>query len=172
MKKEYMTTDVITKHDVYQNVINRLKEDGVDYTILSHTPVYTMEQASIVCDHLPEQGVKVLFIRVYNSKKKYGFALIVWTGSLPIDFVSVSNNILAKKISMATPEEVIQNLGIEIGSLSPFGYEHHFPLIFDSRLCKQDSVYINAGRHDLTIKLSPQNLKNLLIKSGSETFEI
>ncbi len=172
MKLESMTEQKMPKQDIYQNVVDALQKNDIDYSVISHTPVYTMEQASTVCGHPPEQGVKVLFLRVYTTKKIYGFALAVWTGNSPVDFGSISSSLSAKKIKMATPEEVVEKLGIEIGSLSPFGYENNFPLILDTRLYKQENIYINAGRHDRTIKLNPEGLKQLLINNGGRILEV
>lgn len=98
----------------------------------------------------------------------YDFCLIVWTGNKKVDFLKVAEALNVKKISMATPEEVLEELEIKIGALSPFGYSKKFVTIVDEDLFNQQDLYINPGVHDKTIKLSSVDLMKLVEMSASE----
>lgn len=155
------------ENQVFQTIIDSLLACSITYELLEHEPVYTMEQAREVCGNLPEQGVKVLFVRLYKSKKDFSYCLIVWTGNKKVDFKQIANSLGVKKIKLASPEEVRLNLGVEIGALSPFGYGNNYPIIFDSALLKQSELFINPGVHNKTIKLNPQDLRVAVKQSAS-----
>lgn len=153
---------------VYESVIANLNFHGIAHTILDHEPVYTMEQAIEACGSLPEQDVKVLFARTYRTKKKYDYCLIVWTGNRSVDFDQVAQVLSVKKVKLAKPEEVLSQLGVEIGALSPLGYGGEYPVVADKELFDQEIVYINPGVHNKTIKLSSSGLKLVLENSKSK----
>lgn len=156
----------MTADNVFQAIVDKLQVEGLSFTVIEHEPVYTMEQACEVCGNSPEEGVKVLFARMYKSKKEYEYCLVVWTGNKPVDFKQIANLLEAKKIKLASPEEVKSNLGIEIGALSPFGYSGAYPVVFDSNLLQQEILFINAGVHNRTIKLASKDLRLLMEQSA------
>ena len=159
--------DLEMKKTVFQTVIDNLSEAGTAYTLLEHEPVYTMEQAREVCGNLPEQGVKVLFAKAYKSKKAFEYFLIVWTGNKQVDFQQIAGSLGVKKTKLASPEEVKAELGIEIGALSPFGYRGSYPVAFDKVLLEQQELFINPGVHDKTIKINPNDLREMIEQSAS-----
>lgn len=138
------------------------------YEEYSHKPLFTMEETDEVYEGIPEQQVKVIFVREYKTKSVYDFCLIVWTGNKKVDFLKVAEALNVKKISMATPKEVLEELEIKIWALSPFGYSKKFVVIVDKDLFNQQDLYINPGVHDKTIKLSSGDLAKLVEMSASE----
>jgi len=156
------------KKTVFQAIIDSLLEAGIAYTLLKHEPVCTMEQARDVCGNLPEQGVKTLFAKAYKSKKAFtNYLLIVWTGNKQVNFQQIADALGVKKVKLASPEEVKEELGIEIGAVSPFGYEGNYPVVFDKALLEQQELFINPGVHDRTIKLNPNDLQGMIEQSAS-----
>jgi Ala-tRNA(Pro) deacylase len=155
------------KKTVFQTIIDDLSKAGIAYALLEHEPVYTMEQAREICGNLPEQGVKTLFAKAYKSKKAFDYFLIVWTGNKQVDFQQMADSLGVKKTKLATPEEVKTELGIEIGALSPFGYQGNYPVVFDKVLLEQEEIFINPGVHDKTIKLRSNDLRAIVEQSTS-----
>ncbi len=147
---------------VYQNVIEILRKDNISYELIEHEPVYTMEQAQHVVGGLMAEEVKVLLVRVYKSKKTFEHFLFIWSGDRKVDFKKIVGKISAKRIKLASPEEVKSTLGIDIGALTPFGYETSYPTVLDSTLLKQSKLHLNPGVHDKTIILHPNSLMRLL----------
>ncbi len=157
---------------VYQNIINILATHNMAYELIEHEAVYTMEQAQNISGGSPAEGVKVLFVRVYTSKKVYDYHLIAWTGDTAVDFQKITTQLSAKKIRLASSDEVKSRLGIEIGSLTPFGYKDQYPTVLDSALLDQAELYINPGVHDKTIKINSTDLKKLIKQSACTLYII
>ncbi len=155
------------RRTVFQTIVHKLSSANISYTILEHEPVYTLEQARKACGNLPEQNVKVLFAKAYKSKENFDYFLIVWAGNKQVDFQQIAASLGVKKVRLASPEEVQTELGIEIGALSPFGYESRYPIVFDRSLLEQRDLFINPGVHDKTIKLESKDLFALVEQSAS-----
>jgi prolyl-tRNA editing enzyme YbaK/EbsC (Cys-tRNA(Pro) deacylase) len=163
--------DPMNKNAIFDTISAGLIARGIAYSVIEHEPVYTMEEAQEASGGEPEQGVKVLFIRTYRSKSDFYHCLVVWTGNKPVDFQRIATVLGAKKTKLASADEVLENLGIEIGALTPFGYERSFPVIFDNSLLNQAILYINPGVHDKTIKMNPNDLLEAT-KSSASTFHL
>lgn len=147
--------------EIFQRIIDSLELLNISFKIINHQPVYTMEEAQAATESSPEQGVKVLFVRVYTTKSKYNYALVVWTGNKLLDFKKIAQALEVKKTKLATEDEVLENLGIEIGSLTPIGYDQGYQTIIDKSLLDQEMLYINPGLHNKTIMLEPEGLMKL-----------
>ncbi len=152
---------------VYKHICEILDNNAVAYALLEHKPVTTMEDAQEVCGNLPEQGVKVLFARAYTLKKQFYYVLIVWSGDTQVNFKHLANVLGIKKLSLATSDEVKQNLKVDIGALSPFGYLQSYPVVLDRTLQTQSELYINPGDHRKTLVLKASDLLAILNKSSA-----
>lgn len=161
-KKEQTTTG----DTIFQRICQRAEDLRLPYTVIEHSAVFTMEQAIAKVSYPIDQQVKVLFVRAYTSTTKFTFQLIAWTGMERVDFIQLAKAIRATKVTLATPEDVNAQLNIEIGALTPFGYDHAWPVILDSRLLEQENVCINPGVHDKTLVVSSQSFNELLCDFG------
>ena len=157
------------KEQVYGRIISLLGSSGVSYEEYFHKPLFTMGETEEVYGGIPEQQVKVIFAREYQTKSVYSYCLLVWTGNKKIEFQKVAEKLKAKKISMASSEEVFEQLEIKIGALSPFGYSKKYRTIIDGDLFDQQDLYINPGVHDKTIKLSSVDMFRLIGETAEET---
>lgn len=146
-----------------QNVIQVLEKLGINYKLTHHEPVFTMEQASKICGHRPEEGIKTLLAKIYKTKKDKYFVLVVWRGEQKVDLARLSELLNAKEAKLASKEEVFECLGIEVGSLTPFGYSKKLPVVFNKSILENKRVFINPGRHDETIEMSSQDLTKAIL---------
>ncbi len=162
----HMTTHTVGEQ-IYNKILNDLRSAHAVFTVIEHAPVFTMQEAQEVVGSKESEEVKVVFVRVYETKKTHSFALIVWTGNKPINYKKVAEVLGAKKVSMASSEEVEQHLGIKVGALTPFGYVGKHRIIIDASLLVQEFLYINPGLHDKTIRLNASDFKHLVTEAAS-----
>jgi len=113
-------------------------------------PVKTVEQAVKATDSRPKQIIKsLLFI-----SEKEGPILVVVNGESKVDL-----NKLAKifgKVRLATPEEVKQITGFEVGAVPPVGIE--VKTIVDPKVLENEFVIGSGGRIDRLSKLNPEKI--------------
>jgi Ala-tRNA(Pro) deacylase len=147
---------------IKQNILNILFESEIPYKLTVHEPVFSMEQAASVCNTFIKEGVKSLLIKTYKTKSIFDMTLVVWRGDRLVDQSLIAKTLNCKKAKMATPEEVKGFLGIEVGSLTSFGYTKNIPVIFDVSILENSKVFINPGKNTETIELSPLDLQKAI----------
>ncbi len=113
-------------------------------------PVKTVEQAVKATGSRPRQIIKsLLFI-----SEKEGPILVIVDGESKVDL-----NKLAKifgKVRLATPEEVKQITGFEVGAVPPVGVK--VKTIVDPKVLENKFVIGGGGRIDRLSKLNPEKI--------------
>ena len=136
----------------YQKIIELLNGAGVKYEIMEHEPVFTSEQAAKVRNESINSGAKSLLLRI-NKK----FVLAVLPGGRRLSSKKIKDTFQVKELRFATPQEVRDIMGCEIGACYPFGKIFGVETIVDESLSKNKIISFNPGVHDKTIKLSPKD---------------
>jgi Ala-tRNA(Pro) deacylase len=132
----------------YEKIEGLLRQHDVEFVKLDHEPVYTSEQAAAVRGINLESGAKSLLF-----KTKIGFVLVVVPGSKRVDSKKLKKLLGVKDVRFATPEEVKEQMGCEIGSCYPFGNVAGLRTLVDKSLGQNDIISFNPGRHDISIKM-------------------
>lgn len=132
----------------YEKITQLLQEQGIAFEKIEHEPVYTSEQAAAVRGISLDAGAKSLLF-----KTKQGFVLAVLPGSKRVDSKKLKKILHAKDIRFATPEEVKEHMGCEIGSCYPLGVIAGLRTLVDESLGQNTVISFNPGRHDMSFKI-------------------
>lgn len=100
----------------YQAIVDLLNSHGVSFETIEHEPVFTSDQAATVRGITTEAGAKSLLLNTDGS-----FVLCILPGSKKLDTKKVKKLIRVKNLRFATPEEVLDVMGCEVGACYPFG---------------------------------------------------
>lgn len=133
----------------FEAIVQLLESKKVEYQLLEHEPVYTSEQAAEIRGLSLAEGAKSLLLKANKE-----FILVVLPGDQKLDSKKVKTIMGTKKLRFASPEEVIDIMGCEIGACYPFGNISEIRTIVDPKLSKNISVSFNPGLHHKTIRLS------------------
>ena len=120
----------MNKQELYQF----LDEQKIEYSVIEHAPVYTVEEAEKLCLPHPEAGAKNLFLR---DDKKRNYYLLTVRDALPIDLKQFQERIGSRRLSFASEEDLMRFLALKKGAVTPFGV-----LNDHSVLCKCISTLI------------------------------
>src|SRR5262245_66334849 len=101
-------------------LLARLAELGIPCRTVSHPAVFTVEESKALRGELPGGHVKNLFLR----DKKGAMWLVVAEEDRKIDLKALAERIGAGKVSFASPERLMQYLGVLPGAVAPFGHMH------------------------------------------------
>jgi len=142
--------------DPYETILTLLAQEGVPYDKIEHQPVYTSEQAAAVRGLSLSQGAKSLLF-----KTKPGFTLVVVAGDKRVDSKRLKKLLGVNSIRFASPEEVKEQMGCEIGSCYPFGNVLGLRTLVDKSLSDNEIISFNPGRHDVSIKLRYRDFEKL-----------
>ncbi|MEM3410200.1 MAG: YbaK/EbsC family protein, partial [Nitrososphaerota archaeon] len=67
-----------------------------------------------------------------------------------------------KKLKLATPIEVLEKTGCEIGSVHPFGNLYNLQTYLDRSVLENTWVNFNAGLHTVSIHMKTEDLVRLV----------
>jgi len=145
-EKKYMSPEKMKPINPLSEIIKLLDEGGATYRIISHTPVYTSAQAEAISGLSLNQGAKVMLLRTEDK-----FVLAVLPGDKRVDFKKVSQYLGAKKVGLATEEEVKGVMHCDLGACYPFGSFIGIRTIADPLLKEEEIIAFNPGVNDQTI---------------------
>jgi Ala-tRNA(Pro) deacylase len=104
----------MNESDVYA----RLAELGIPYERYDHPPLPTVEEAERHWVGIEATHCKNLFLRNPKGNRHY---LVIVGWQKPIDLRQLAAQIGDGRLSFASPERLKARLGLEPGSVSPFG---------------------------------------------------
>ncbi|KKU73130.1 MAG: Aspartyl-tRNA synthetase [Candidatus Amesbacteria bacterium GW2011_GWB1_47_26] len=116
---------------VYDQIIQLLKSNDIKYQTLEHEPTPTCEDSARVRGTSPGQGAK---------------ALICYADKKPI--------LIVHDLRFATPDEVLQLTGLQIGAIPPLGNLFNLPTYIDQALSAEERIAFNAGDRAKSVIMS------------------
>ena len=133
---------------VFERIQERLRQEGVAFTVARHEPVYTSEQAAAVRGTPLASGAKALVVKAGDR-----FVLLVLPADRKLDSKKARAALGAKAIRFATREEVERLTGLLPGSIPPFGSLFGLPTTCDPALGLEGRINFNAGDHAVSIAM-------------------
>jgi Ala-tRNA(Pro) deacylase len=146
----------------------RLRQLGIAWTTLSHRPVFTVEEAADVSDHLPGGHTKNLFLK----DKKGGLWLVVLQARLRVDLPALAKQLGAPRFSFGSAELLIATIGIEPGSVTPFALindaARKVQPVLDQDMLKLAPLNFHPLRNDRTTAIAPADLMRFVEACGHQ----
>lgn len=140
-----------------KEVYRTLHELGIPFDYYEHPPVPTVEEASKYWEGIDSAHCKNLFFRNHKGNRHY---LVVFDHVQTLNIRDLEQRLKQGKLSFASPQRMIKYLGLEPGSVSPFGLihdiENHVHLFIDKNLkhAERISFHPNLNTASLVIPLS------------------
>lgn len=156
--------------DLFTKIIRFLEENGTNYQLLKHPPVFTSKEAAGVRKDLTlHQGAKAMVLKVQNAKIKMqngepsistnyelpttNCVMCVLPGDRKIDFKKLKSVLGVKELALADPVEVERVVGVKIGAVSPFGNLSGLRMLVDESLLDNEEIVFNAGLHERSVRM-------------------
>lgn len=150
-----------------ENLLNKL---GIPYRRVDHPPVFTVDDLN---DHLEgHYPIKNLFLK--DDTKQY--YLIMMSGMKRLDLKHVASVINSKKLRFASPENMMEILGVTPGSVSLFGLindtQNKVKAFIESDLLKQDEISFHPNDNTATIFFDPKYINVIANELGCQIIPI
>ena len=146
-----------------QELYNILEQLKIKYKRYEHKPVYTVEEADNLDIDIPGQHCKNLFLR---NKKGNIHYLVIADSQKHIDLKLLSKEIGSSGLSFASEERLQKYLGLEAGSVSPFGLindtERKVIVLIDRKLTDKSIVNFHPNVNTATISVSYDDLEKFI----------
>ena len=152
-----------------QKVYDFLKENNIQYEVLEHEVVSTMEEMDAA--GITQKGTvcKNMFMRDYKGKNHF---LLTVPEQKHVDLKVLAEYIGSSKLSFGSAERLDKYLGLTQGSVSPLGLlnneDKSVVMIFDRDLVGNEEVGIHPNENTATIWLKFSDLKKIIEDHGNE----
>ena len=148
-----------------EETIEYLKKENIDFTLIEHPAVFTVEEANRLNLPHKEAHAKNLFIR---DEKKRNYYLITLKEDKVLDLKDLRRRFGTKPLSFASAERI---LGVKPGSVSALALlndrEHRVHFFIDSEFQK-GLVAAHPMENTATIFLRTEDLITLVRKNGND----
>ena len=156
-----------------EKVYRQLDELGITYEKHQHPPVYTVEQADRHWQGIKGAHCKNIFVR--NKKGNHHYLIIV-EHKKRVELAPLSKSLGETRFSFASAERLKKQLGLEPGSVSPFGLinnsDSKVRVLIDSELSTFEQINFHPNVNTATITLSYVDFDRFLGKCGNEVSRI
>ncbi len=144
---------------VFEKIKKLLDDNKIPYELLKHEPVYTSAQAAEMRGKGMEvgmrRGAKAMIFKVDDN-----FIQCIVPAPKIVDDRKLKKLLNAKKVKLASAEEILKVTDCEIGSVPPFGNLFNIPVYCDPEL--SDEIDFNAGLHDTSITMKRKDWEKIV----------
>jgi Ala-tRNA(Pro) deacylase len=148
------------------DLLNFLDKLGLKTTTVDHVPVFTVEEAEKVNINIPGGHCKNLFCK----DEKGELWLIVALHHARIDLKAAKDKIGSKRLTFGKPELLMDILGVEPGSVTPFGvindHDVRVKVILDEAMMKHETLNFHPLKNDATTTISNTDLITFIKACG------
>jgi len=141
-----------------RSLYERLSALDIAWSTHTHAPVFTVEEAAALYASQPGGHTKNLFLK----DKKGGLWLVVARDELRVDLNALAKDLGAPRFSFGSPELLIETLGIEPGSVTPFAVMNDkagkVRLVVDEGMLMLSPLNFHPLRNDRTTAITPADL--------------
>ncbi len=140
------------------DVTDLLEQAGVDFDVLEHTRTMRAADEAAALGIPAEEVAKTLILVAGGGNVR-----AVLPASERIDLHKVAGvlGVGAKRVQLATEDDLASDYAdFELGAVPPFGGREDQVLV-DDQLAGRDSVVVEAGSHDRSVRLKAADLVRL-----------
>ena len=153
-----------------RNELEKIKSEFVRLSLhpayLEHEPVITSEEAARTRGFALKQGIKSLLF----TDGKNNWVVVDVPADQKADQKKIASKMEWSKSStrMATPEEVLEITGCEVGSVPPFGHKKIVPILVDVGVFENIESAFNIGLRTNSVKITTAEMKTLFKDIGAK----
>ena len=148
------------------HLFDKLTDLGIETTTITHPAVYTVEESKAHRGDLPGAHTKNLFLR--NKKGKMW--LLICLEDRKIDIKLLGKTLGAGKLSFGSADRLMEFLGVEPGSVSPFcainDKDNQVKVVLDSHMMRMSPINAHPLTNTMTTAISPTDLVIFLQSIG------
>lgn len=146
----------------------RLEALGIETETREHAPVFTVEEARALRGEIPGGHCKNLFLK----DDKGNIWLIVCLEETQVDLKAAPARIGSRRLSFGNPVLLKEVLGVEPGSVTPFGLindtERRVNVVLEAAMMAHEVVNYHPLENTATTTIRPADLLRFIRACGHE----
>ncbi|MGB0694561.1 MAG: prolyl-tRNA synthetase associated domain-containing protein [Rhodospirillaceae bacterium] len=163
-----MTDSTARPRASQEDLLAKLTALDISHEVFSHPPVFTVEEAAATHGTIPGVHCKNLFLR--DAKKKPW--LVVCPFDRAIDMKALPDLIGSKRLSFGSADRLMEYLGVEPGSVTPFALindpDHTVRVVLDAWMMEQPIVTYHPLVNTATVSLASGDLLRFIADCGHD----
>lgn len=149
-----------------EKIMKQLTNTGIDYQLVSHPAVYTAAEADRYVEGYQFVRAKNLFLQ-----DKHNFYLVVLPDEKRLDMKNLRKQLGAGRLSFAKEQDLVGQLGIKSGAVSPFNLindkKHSVVLVLDEKITADQQIGCHPNDNTKTVILKVGDLLTLIRQWGN-----
>jgi Ala-tRNA(Pro) deacylase len=149
-----------------QDLFARFESLGIATRTVDHAPVFTVDEAKAVHDGMPGGHCKNLFCK----DEKGVLWLIVALEDAVINLKAAPARIGSKRLTFGKPDLLMEVLGVEPGSVTPFGLindtSNRVNVILDEAMMRMAPLNYHPLQNTATTAIAPDDLLTFIRSCG------
>jgi Ala-tRNA(Pro) deacylase len=145
-----------------------LAELNIQFEYHEHPPLATIEEARIHWKNYNSGRCKNIFFRNHKGDRHY---LVILEHLRQLNIHDLEKRLKQGKLSFASDQRLKKYLGVEPGSVSPFGLindsEHHVHLFIDEKLNESERLAFHPNINTASLVLSKSDFLKFLAHTGN-----
>jgi Ala-tRNA(Pro) deacylase len=139
-------------------VVGFLEEAGIDFDVQEHAPTVRAVDEAEALGVAAEEVAKTLVLVAPSGNVR---AVLAASERIALHKVAAVLGVGGKKVRLASEDDLARDYPeFELGAVPPFGGREDQVLV-DERLAGRDSVVVEAGSHDRSVRLKAADLVRL-----------
>ncbi len=151
-----------------EQLFDFLADLGIETSTIEHEPVFTVEESKVGRGDLDGAHCKNLFLK----DKKSDIWLVVALEDRAIDMKNLRHRIGSNHLSFGKPDLMMDVLGVEPGSVTPFGLINDVQNLVNVVLDAEMMAYSHLNYHPLvnnaTTSITPEGLLSFIRACGHD----
>jgi len=142
-----------------------LDERGILYRLFRHSlPVESLEHAAEQRGQQPGQVVRTIVFRIEAGE----FILALMAGPRQFSWSALRRTLGKRRVTMASPDEVLAATGYVPGTVSPFGLPMPLRIYIDHSVIEFTEISLGSGEPGLAIVMASGDLLRALGRTEDE----
>jgi len=141
---------------------------GIRFEYHEHPPLATIEDAKIHWKDYNAGRCKNIFFRNHKGNRHY---LVILEHLRQLDIHDLEKRLRQGKLTFASDQRLMKYLGVEPGSVSPFGlindFENHVHLFIDEKLIESERLAFHPNVNTASIVISKTDFIRFLDYTGN-----
>jgi Ala-tRNA(Pro) deacylase len=154
-----------------QELYEYLEKLSIEFEYHEHPPLATIEDAKIHWKDLNAGRCKNIFFRNHKGDKHY---LVILEHLRQLNIHDLEKRLKQGKLTFASDQRLKKYLGVEPGSVSPFGLindtDHHVHLFIDEKLNESDKLSFHPNINTASLVVRKSDFIRFINSTGN-TFE-
>lgn len=151
-----------------EQLFARFRSLGIETRTFDHAPVFTVEEASALKGGMPGGHCKNLFLK----DDKGNLWLIVCLADTEVDLKAAPQKIGSRRLSFGKPDLLMEVLGVEPGSVTPFALindqANRVNVVLQKEMMEHELLNYHPLLNDATTTIRSADLETFIRSCGHE----